>query len=370
MKYNIYMVSSADSTMEYGSTTRPYYISTYLVQNKDINIYHMCENPTNFQDNLIHYYQKNKKNKFKIINDLMLLYKISRSASPHILYPHQPVNALRLLPFKFLFNSPLIYDAHSAFCIENNNFKNRLIEKIILKYSNIVIAPSAMLKEVLIQNYNLNPDKIKIVENGVDTTKLYPESSDILLKDTLGINEDDKVIVFTCPRIETFPANTIALRYIFDLFPKIENRLHNIKLVIIGGGTEIDTPSENIIYVGYVQNLSKYINLADVCIAPYPSTAVCGGTRNKVADYFACGKVVVSTEEGISGFDDAMPDVHFLLAQSEDDFVSKIVQVLTSPDGMSNIGLNARDLCVKKYDWKLKSNEICSIMRYLLKNKT
>ena len=101
-------------------------------------------------------------------------------------------------------------------------------------------------------------------------------------------------------------------------------RVKNVKFVI--RRSKIWIPSPNVIYTGFVQDLASYINLGDVCVAPYPPSAVCGGTRNKVADYFACGKPVVSTEEGMREFNDAVSDRDFLPASDSDDFVEKLLR--------------------------------------------
>ena len=111
--------------------------------------------------------------------------------------------------------------------------------------------------------------------------------------------------------------------------------------------------------------MASYINLADVCVAPYPPSAVCGGTRNKVADYFACGKPVVSTEEGIRGFNDAVPNRDFLLAVDSDDFVNKIITVLNNENLSMKLSENARKFSLK-YDWKSLSKGVLNILRQVV----
>ena len=98
------------------------------------------------------------------------------------------------------------------------------------------------------------------------------------------------------------------------------------------------------IYTGYVKDLPAYLNLADICIAPYPPQAVCGGTRDKVCEYLACGKPIVATKEAMRGFDDALPGEHYLLAADEHDFVAKLMDCIRYPKMAEQIGQNAQEI--------------------------
>lgn len=362
------LISSADMEIRYGSTTRPYYISKDLANKYQCEILHFCNNPSNFEsENIrnIRIFKKSRDNKLNLLKDIFRIYKQCKIVLPDIIYPHQPTNALRALPIKYFLKVPLVYDAHSAFVLENNNLKNQIMERLILKSADKIIAPSVMLKRIFESKYNIDENKIIVIENGVDTSSLSPKAPNIMLKKELGISENDRVIVFTCPRINSFPSNTIALEYMFELIPRIESRIKNLKFVIIGGGPQLKPPSSNVIYTGYVQNLEDYINLGDLCVAPFPPSAVCGGTRNKVADYFSCGKAVVSTKEGVSGFDDARSGVDFLLAGNDEDFINKTEYILSNENIRMTMGNNARKLTESRYDWGHKSFKVHELFNSL-----
>ena len=181
------------------------------------------------------------------------------------------------------------------------------------------------------------------------------------LKKSLGLDDATFLVVFTNPRLPTFPSNTIALQYLFNLIPLIEKKVPRIKFLILGGGPKPNPPSENVIYTGYVDDLPSYINISNVCIAPFPVQAVCGGTRNMVCEYLACGKPVVSTVEGMRGFDDAIPEKHFILAQDAQDFVQQIIECYKLPEKANRIVQNAR-LLSEKYDWKYLSLKLEKIL--------
>ena len=376
MKMRVCMISSVDMNTPYGSTTRPYYISKYLVE-FGCEILHICTKPPERQEEGVKYLQKKYyKNRFwavRTTRDIFRMYKECKNFRPDVLYVHQLSNALRALPLKYRLKIPFVFDAHSSifelYAVPDRSFytkkKFELQEKLVLNASDKVIAVSEELKSFFLQYFHIPAGKIEVVKNGVDTNTLRPAEPDVKLKNELGISDDDKVIVFTCPR--GFFSNDIALKYFFQMIPKIEEKVKNVKFVIIGGGPKFEPPSPNVIYTGFVQDLASYINLGDVCIAPYPASAVCGGTRNKVADYFACGKPVVSTEEGIRGFNDAVPERDFLLSSDSNDFIDKLLTVLYDENLSKELGENARKLSLK-YDWRDLSKEVLHVLKQVVRH--
>ena len=298
------------------------------------------------------------------------MYKECKEFSPDVIYAHQISNATRILPLKYILKKPLVYDAHGSSTLEMSSKSNisfyqrvelKMREKKVLEMADKIITPAEYLKNFFIDHFGISEQKIEVIENGANLDLFKPMGPGIKKKGELGISNIDKVVVFTCPRFAT--QNEIALRYFFDLIPKIEDRVKNIKFLILGGGPKLNPPSSNVIYSGFVHDLTSYINLGDVCIAPYPPSAMYGtaGAKNKIIEYFACGKPVISTEEGIRGFDDAAPDHDFLLASDSDDFLDKLVTALNDENLSKKLSENARKLSLK-YDWANLSKEVLNVL--------
>jgi glycosyltransferase involved in cell wall biosynthesis len=217
------------------------------------------------------------------------------------------------------------------------------------------------LRDYLVKKYRVSPEKILIVKNGVETDRFRPNAADLSLRNALGIPSGARVVVFTNPRLHTFPTNEMALRSFFKMIPAIERRVPSIRFLILGGGPALESPSKNVIYTGFVEDLAAHINLADVCVAPFPREAVCGGTRNKVCEYLASGKPLVATREAMRGFEDAVEGKHFLLGEEAEDFVYKIVYCLHNQDAATQIGQNAR-LLSARYDWGYLTRQLRALL--------
>ena len=228
---------------------------------------------------------------------------------------------------------------------------------ILLHSAHNTIAPSVELKNYFTKVYRASRKKIHIVKNGVETDRFRPAPPDERLRNALGIPSGVPLVVSTIPRLHTFPSNEMALRSLFRMIPEIERNIPEIHFLILGGGPEVERVSKNVIYTGFVDDLAAHINLADVCVAPFPPKAVCGGTRNKVCEYLACGKATVATREGMRGFDDAVPGEHYLLGEEGADFVERLVHCIHNPGMATQIGRNARILS-KRYDWSYLARQI------------
>ena len=358
----ICLISSVDKDVMDGSTARPLNISENLAE-LGCEIMHICFELPKQIENIAHIikYDKSVNKAGKLIN-ILKWYNEVKTFSPDVIYTHQLFNTTIAIPLKYLLKIPLVCDCHGSAAL--HAYPNKKIvfwEKMVLKTADKVIVAANDVKEVFTGCYGMPKDKIKTIENGTNTDLFKPTEKNNRLKEKYGLANQDRVVIFTCPR--GLPANDLALRYFFDLVPIIESKIKYIKFVIIGGGPQLDPPSPNIIYTGFVQDLASFINLGDVCIAPYPASSVCGtaGAKNKIIEYFACGKPVISTEEGIRGFDDAVPDHDFILARDLNDFVDKFVTVLNDKKISTQLGENARKISLK-YSWANLSKEVLKIL--------
>lgn len=356
------LISSVDMDMVDGSTVRPLNISENLAK-FGCEIQHICFEPPQQKKGIKYVTKYNgNANKLKKLITILKWYREVKRFAPDVIYAHQIFNATIAIPLKYMLRIPLVYDEHGSWMLDPHpNKKSILWEKLVVKIADKVIVAAEDVKEIFTACYGAPAERIKTIKNGVNTDLFTPKGKDNKLKRNLGISDNDKVVVFICPR--TAPANYIALEYFFDLVPEIESRVSNMKFVIIGGGPQPDFPSTNIIYTGFVHDLASYISLGDVCIAPYPPSAICGtaGAKNKIIEYLSCGKPIIATEEGIRGFDDAIPNRDFLLASESNDFIEKLLNVLNDEKLSKKLGENARKLSLK-YDWSNLSKEVLKVL--------
>lgn len=363
----ICMISIADIDQPYGSTARPYFIAKHLAR-RGVELIHICEKLP--EDGTgVKIISRRDDPGTSGADQARRIRHLCRQFAPDLVYSHQVYSARMGIWLGRSLRRPHVYDAHSSLAHESSTFarmslKERSLrivnEASVLWRSDKIIVPSAELEDYVIGKYRLRPDRVRVVKNGAEADTFRPADPDLSLRARLGIPAESVLIVFTNPRLATFPSNEMALRSLFRMVPEIERRIPGVRFLILGGGPELKAPSPRVIYAGYVNDLPAHLNLADICIAPYPPRAVCGGTRDKVCEYLACGRPIVATSEAMRGFDDAVPGEHYLLAADEGDFVEKLADCVRRPEMARSIGRNARALS-EKYDWSRLAAKVIDV---------
>jgi glycosyltransferase involved in cell wall biosynthesis len=184
------------------------------------------------------------------------------------------------------------------------------------RHASVVIAETQEMKNVLVQERRLPPERIEVVGLGVDHAvfRLMDQQS---ARDSLQICPDATLLLYVG-----------AMDEYHDLEPVIEAlssmRQPPVELHVVGDGEYRDRCVEKVRrtqikvrFHGHVPHLTvpRYIAAADLCIAPYRTSACHYGilpfSTLKIPEYMACGRPVVSVpsgpiqrlvEEGVSGF--------------------------------------------------------------------
>lgn len=123
---------------------------------------------------------------------------------------------------------PIIFTEHSSFNRRASHFLFKKIEKYIYSKFSKVIAITPEVKDFIINNLNINSDKISIIINGVDLEKINLQIA--LSKSELGIHKDDILILMAARFSKEKDYQTLikALAHLPDRF----------KLFMCGDGIE------------------------------------------------------------------------------------------------------------------------------------
>ena len=186
--------------------------------------------------------------------------------------------------------------------------KVKEIEAIACRDANLVLAVAEYDKEQLIQIYNVDPNKIIIVPNGVDHH--FFEKKINYTKKTWK-----KKVLFVG---SAHPPNIEAVDFIVNELAPMDN---SIDYFIIGNlkshFTKNKTVKKNVHFLGMVNEITKQeiYDKVDVAINPMFSGS---GTNIKVLEYAAAGIPVLSTTFGMRGLDELKASV--FLADKNDFF--------------------------------------------------
>ncbi|WP_456371454.1 glycosyltransferase [Thermodesulfatator atlanticus] len=175
------------------------------------------------------------------------------------------------------------------------NFFNRLL---LAPLANDIVAVSCEVRERLAKYEGLNPQKIKVIYNGIPMpARLAPEERKTLRKE-FGFSEDD-FIVATVGRFDPIKNLPMLLKAI--ALARKKNK--NIKGLLIGDGPEFsklknlakDLGLENVVlFTGFRKDATRIVQLADVFVL----SSFSEGTSLALLEAMACGLPAVVTAVG------------------------------------------------------------------------
>ena len=103
---------------------------------------------------------------------------------------------------------------------------------------------------------------------------------------------------------------------------------------------------DGVFMMGEVDDAVAFVNQHDIAIVPLLSGS---GMRAKIIEAMALGKVVITTSIGLEGIE-AKDTYDVCLADSPEDFVNVIEFLLTHPNQMMQIGINAHYNIMNNYE--------------------
>jgi len=151
-----------------------------------------------------------------------------------------------------------------------------------------------------------------------------------------------------------FP-NSDAVRLICTkIAPKCDNK---VKFIIIGKEPPAIKKPENVDFLGYVDDVKKYIFRSDICIAPLRYGS---GTRLKILEYMGTGKPVISTSKGAEGLE-YTNNLNIIIEDNIDMFPERILELIEQKSKRDKVGKNARELVEQKYNWEIYREQLIRI---------
>jgi len=229
-----------------------------------------------------------------------------------------------------------------------NNFFMFFLERNCITFSDKLIAVSNFTKKQIIESYNIDPEKINVIYNGIDLND-YSFTKEEITKTKNQLNLIDRPIILFVGRVDDPRKNLdLLLRSLRKVLEKID-----VTLLVVGKGDQTKARklinsleiSNNVVFTGYVdeKTLKKYYILCDLYVCP----SKLEGFGLTLLEAMVAGKPIVATNVG------AIPEIvegYGVLVNSEnkDELSEAIVK-----------SLNNRENCDKKdiskislFSWK------------------
>lgn len=228
-------------------------------------------------------------------------------------------------------------------------------EKIAAEKCDMAIAPSKAVKEELINLYDVDSKKIKVIYNGVNINLFKPFNKE-LAKKSLGLPKNKKYAIWV--------GNNPILKRLSKAIKAVE-RLKDVYLLIVGiSGSNF----KNVVFCGEIQDRNRLCilyNAADVLIFP----TIYEGFPLVPLEAMACGLPIIISDkcptkeiirDGVEGY----------IINDEDPktYADAIKNVLGDEELYQNMSINCRKLA-EKYSWENQGREYLRMYQLITKRQ-
>ncbi len=225
-----------------------------------------------------------------------------------------------------LFMKPVLYLEHKKVLnyesVAYNKFKNA-----------IIITEND--KEALQFNHK---DNVKVIPNGIDI-KHYSK---------LKIEKD--IDLLFAGNMSYAPNVDAALYFVENVLPGIIKIHPNIKFYIAGASPSSRVKkigNKNIVVTGWVEDIREYYSRAKVFVAPMQ---IGTGMQNKILEAMSMELPCVISSIAQGGIQ-AIDEENILIADTSEEFASKVIKLLSNKEYADKIGTNARSFVSKNFNW-------------------
>ncbi len=232
------------------------------------------------------------------------------------------------------------------------------IEKKCFNRAEKIIANSQMIREQIIDEYNIEPSKIEVVYNGVEYCKVNHKAAWKKISSEFHLEMNSKIILFVGSGFK---------RKGVDEFLQILSKLkyQNFKAFIVGKEKKIDSYrlrayelglKEKVFFTGPIRNVNDFYTVADVFILPTRYEPF----SNVILEAMSFGSVVFTTKQ--NGAHEIISD-EFIMSHSEDFSVVKKIDVLLNDVNLLNKHKELNVQIAKKHSVERNMNETLSVIK-------
>jgi glycosyltransferase involved in cell wall biosynthesis len=226
------------------------------------------------------------------------LRKLLKRQKVHVLHSHNAGFLLYGAPAARLARKVvMVHTEHGRLLHEFDNERMNSIERFLSRWTDAMVAVSEPTRETYVDLTGLDPDRIKVVGNGVDIGR-FQIPADARLRESLGIQPADHVIGNIARlSIEKDHAGLI------EAFSRMLDWSKNLKLLLVGDGEERQNLEalvkklridHKVIFTGIRRDIPALVAIMDIfCLSSRTE-----GMPLTLLEAMAAGKGIVCTEVG------------------------------------------------------------------------
>ena len=265
---------------------------------------------------------------------------------------------------------PFIVEVNYTSCTPLVRERSRILkplakraDRYIFSRATALVAVSSYLKQHLITEFGVQPERIFVVPNAAD-----PDVFDIskVSRPATLADIEGKIIGFVGG---FYPWHGLELLLL--AFRQIAHQVPSAKLMLVGDGPTLSAIRAQIDQLGLEERVILPGKIAHKDLPGYIAMFHCGvmpdsnayGSPMKIFEYMALGKPVIVPNYGplLDVIDDGVEGRVFA-ARSVDQLADCMALLLTDADAHARMGVQARQKIVTKHNWRKNAEAILAIL--------
>jgi glycosyltransferase involved in cell wall biosynthesis len=242
-----------------------------------------------------------------------------------------------------------------------------------LERASKIICVSKALKEHMIQNWDINSEKIIVLPNAADIKAFNNHFDRHSLRRDLQLN-GQPVVVF----VGGFYPWHASLDLVRS-FKLVVQQVPDACLCMVGDGPMLEETrtlaeelnlQHRVRFIGAVPHtdIPKWLSIADVAVAPYLKTdREIWFSPLKLFEYMASGRAIVASESGqVSEIIETGRNGILVQPGDSSHFSQAIIELLQDPEERTRLGDNARKDAIERYSWTQYAERLLEIYASVL----
>ncbi|MGS2717396.1 glycosyltransferase family 4 protein [Eionea flava] len=254
---------------------------------------------------------------------------------------------------------PLIRTRHVSAPVSNNLATRWLYHKA----ANHIVTTGEKLRETLIRENNLNPEKVTSVPTGIDTSLFVPTNEKSTIRKKLNIPEE-KTVISIVATLRSWKGHS----YLIQAFHKLANK--DTHLLIVGDGPQWENINEQIqsynlekmvTLCGDQKNVIPWLQATDIFVLPSYANE---GVPQGIMQAMSCGLPVISTNVGSITEIIKHKETGLIVPSKNADAICKSIELLINDHHIKNIlKSNAKTLSLKKFNVDIMYQKMNAIFK-------
>jgi glycosyltransferase involved in cell wall biosynthesis len=228
-----------------------------------------------------------------------LLYGLMKERQIHVVRTHGHGANLNGRIAARLCGIPCVPSVHCVYTkAKERKIQRRLANNLLGRISDKVIAVSEAVREDVIRYDHVDPSKVLVIRNGVDTELFRPAGAPGSIRKELGLGENDAVIGFV-GRL----APVKGLTHLIEAFADVRKEIDHVKMLIVGRGALMSSLQDmaaekglqdDIIFAGERSDIPAILFSIDI----FAMSSEREGLPNALLEAMAAAKPVLVTSAG------------------------------------------------------------------------